>query len=330
MRPSLMDVLSSLVRGCIVAPRGKKLVVADLAGIEGRSAAWLAGEEWKVEAYRAFDRGEGADLYKLAYAKAFGIPVDAVTKDNRQIGKVLELACQYQGRVGAFITFSLAYGIDLEALAESARPTIPADTLSEAEDFHDWWESQKRSTFGLSRRAFSVCDSFVRLWRVAHPAICRTWRELEDACVGAVDYPGKTFPCGKLKVRRDGAWLRIALPSGRALCYPQPKIEDGKLTYMGVNQYTRQWQRIKTYGGKGFENVCQGFARDVLAGSMPGVEAAGYSIALTVHDEIICEAPDSPEYSAEGLAEIMATPPEWAPDIPLAAAGFEAYRYRKG
>jgi DNA polymerase len=76
--------------------------------------------------------------------------------------------------------------------------------------------------------------------------------------------------------------------------------------------------------------VTQAAARDVLAGSMPEVEAAGYSIVLTVHDEIITETPDSPEYTADGLAEIMSRSPEWAPDIPLAAAGFEAYRYRKG
>ncbi|CAB4124397.1 hypothetical protein UFOVP52_1, partial [uncultured Caudovirales phage] len=91
----------------------------------------------------------------------------------------------------------------------------------------------------------------------------------------------------------------------------------------------RQWVRITTHGGKLFENLCQAIARDVMAENMPAIEAAGYNIVLTVHDEIIAEAPDSDEFNHEHLAALMATPPPWAPDMPLAAAGFDTYRYRK-
>jgi len=98
---------------------------------------------------------------------------------------------------------------------------------------------------------------------------------------------------------------------------------------MGMNQYTRQWSRIKTYGGKLVENCCQGVARDVMAYNMPAAEEQDYSIVLTVHDEEITETPDSSEFSSEGLAAIMSTVPSWAEGLPLAAAGFEAYRYRK-
>jgi DNA polymerase len=135
--------------------------------------------------------------------------------------------------------------------------------------------------------------------------------------------------CRHFKVRRDGAWLRVGLPSGRALCYPQPKVEDGKLSYMGVNQYTRQWNRIKTYGGKLVENATQAAARDVLVHRMPAIEDAGYQIVLSVHDELITETADTPVREVAELSAFMATPPAWAPDIPLAAAGFETYRYRK-
>ncbi|MBS8963330.1 hypothetical protein KEP66_27995, partial [Escherichia coli] len=114
-----------------------------------------------------------------------------------------------------------------------------------------------------------------------------------------------------------------------AVCYPSPVIEQGNITYMGVNSYSRKWQRLKTYGGKLVENVTQAAARDVLAGNMPLIEDAGYSIVLTVHDEVITEAPDSPDYSAEHLSQLLATVPDWATNIPLNAGGFESYRYRK-
>ena len=327
---NVMELTSSAIRGCIVAPEDKQLVVADLSNIEGRVLAWLAGEAWKLQAFRDFDAGHGHDLYKLAYAKSFGIQPEAVSKDNRQVGKVQELALGYEGGVGAFLTFAAAYGIDLEAMGEQAIGAIAPAVLQEATRALEWTRQQKRSTFGLSDRAWLVCDSFKRAWRYAHPAIASFWKELEEAARTAVLRPGSTVECRMLKLRRDGAWLRIRLPSGRFLCYPSPQLDDaGKLSYMGVNQYSRKWSRLKTYGGKLAENVTQAVARDVLASSMPAIEAAGYQIVLTVHDEIISEAPDRPEYNAGHLAGLMATNPTWANGLPLSAAGFEAYRYRK-
>ncbi|MCV5591982.1 DNA polymerase, partial [Escherichia coli] len=79
-----------------------------------------------------------------------------------------------------------------------------------------------------------------RLWRRAHPATCDFWYELERTVRTAIATPKKTLYCGYLKVRRDGAWLRIQLPSGRALCYPSPSIEKGNITYQGVNSYSRK------------------------------------------------------------------------------------------
>jgi DNA polymerase len=104
---------------------------------------------------------------------------------------------------------------------------------------------------------------------------------------------------------------------------------DGKITYMGVNQYSRKWCRLHTYGGKIFENVCQAVARDVMARNMPAIEAAGYQIVLTVHDEVICETPDSDDFNEEHLSGLLAANPPWALDMPLAAAGFQTTRYRK-
>lgn len=289
---NVMELTSSALRGCIMAPAGKKLVVSDLSNIEGRKLAWLAGEQWKLAAFRQYDEGTGPDLYKLAYAKAFNTTPGEVTKYQRQIGKVMELGLGFGGGVAAFLTFVLVYGLDLEELATAALPNIPRDVQREAKSWYD--ESVKRkATYGLSECVFIACDSLKRLWRRAHPETCDFWYQLERTVRAAIATPKKTLYCGYLKVRRDGAWLRIQLPSGRALCYPSPSIEKGNITYMGINSYSRKWQRLKTYGGKLVENVTQAAARDVLAGNMPLIENAGYSIVLTVHDEVICETPDT-------------------------------------
>lgn len=332
----VMRLTRNAIRGTIVAPPGRKLVIADLANIEGRDAAWLAGEQWKLQAFRDYDAGTGPDLYKLAYARAFNVDpksIDTSTIEGylkRQIGKVMELMLQYEGGVGAFITGAATYGIDLDVMAEAAFASIPADVMAEAVGFWEWTIKEKRNTFGLSERVFVVCDSLKRMWRRQHPAIVSLWKELKEAMAAAICNPGNTVTCGKFKLRRDGAWLRLQMPSGRCLCYPQPQVSDGgKISYMGMNQYTRKWSRIYTYGGKVFENICQSFAGDVLKFNWPAIEEAGYEIVLTVHDEDVTETPDLPEFNADALSAIVATVPPWAEGLPLAAAGFETYRYRK-
>lgn len=236
--------------------------------------------------------------------------------------------CGYGGGVAAFVTFALVYGLDLEDLADAALPNIPIAIQREAQS---WWQAsvKQKKTYGLSERVFITCDSLKRLWRNAHPETVSLWSELENAVRRAIAQPGKQFNCRRLKVRKDGSWLRIALPSGRVVCYPGAAIVKGDITYMGVNPYSRKWQRLKTYSGKLAENVTQSGARDVLAWNMPLIEEAGYDIVLTVHDEVICEAPDMSHLTHEALSRLLATNPAWAPDLPLNAGGFEAYHYRK-
>lgn len=333
---NVMELVSNAVRACIVAAKGKRLVVADLSNIEGRMLAFLAGEEWKLQAFRDFDAGTGPDLYALAYAKAFAVTPEEVMENKhhgdglmRQIGKVMELMLGYEGGVGAYLTGAATYRIDLAAMAAAARPSIPADVWEEATGFVEWRESRKLGLLGLSPEIFMVCDSLKRLWRRAHPRTVSLWRELAEAATMAIVNPGKAVPCRSLKLRRDGAWLRVRLPSGRFVCYPCPQLDDGKLSYMGVDQYSRKWARIKTYGGKLAENVTQAAARDVLAYGMKQADADGFGIVLTVHDEIITEAPDTEDYDATRLAACMTHAPAWAEGLPLAAAGFEAYHYKK-
>jgi DNA polymerase bacteriophage-type len=284
---------SYAIRGCIVAPPDKKLVVADLANIEGRMLAWLAGEAWKLRAFAEYDAGIGPDLYKLAYARSFGLDAADVTKDQRQIGKVQELALGYQGAVGAFSSMAALYGVEL-----------PEDEVLR----------------------------IVKAWRKAHPATSGFWYDLERTAREAVQKPRQTFTCRKLRLRCEGAWLRVILPSGRSLCYPSPRVDEdsGALSYMGMNQYSRKWERIATYGGKLVENVTQAAARDVLDEAMPKIEAAGMPIVLTVHDEILTEPTDELRFDKALLCEIIAARPSWADEhLPLAAEGFETHRYRK-
>lgn len=327
---NVIELASSALRGCIVAPAGRKLVCADLSNIEGRMLAWLAGESWKLQAFGAFDRGQGPDLYKLAYARAFAVQPEDVTKAQRQIGKVMELMLGYEGGVGAFLTGAATYGIDLDHMAETALPGIPAEVQADAASYLASRKQRGEGAFGLSDRAFIACDAIKRLWRQAHPRTATFWPEVQQAARNALSLPGERFDCRRLALQRDGAWLRIRLPSGRLLCYPGAALdEDGALTYMGVNPYSRRWERLKTYGGKLVENITQAAARDVLAAAMPHIEQAGYRIVLTVHDEVICEAPDSPEFNPGHLSALLAANPPWADGLPLAAAGFEGGRYRK-
>jgi len=367
--PNIMDAASAAIRGCIVSSPGKKLIVADLSAIEGRVAAWLAGEEWKLQAFRDYDDGIGPDLYCVAYGRAFNVDPLSIDKETsegflqRQIGKVMELMLQYEGGVGAFLTGAETYGIDLDAMAIAAYPTLPEWVIEEASNF--WvWQKKLGNTHGLSRDVFIVCDALKRLWRAAHPHITGTWPALRDAAIGVV-HGAEEQQVGLLSFSKQNAWLKMRLPSGRFLCYPSPRFAPGKrecsvctgkglfqedertktcplcegvgeiddnrssISYMGVNQFSRRWDRIKTYGGKLFENATQAAARDVLALGMEAAEAAGYELVLTVHDENLTECPDTDDYDADTLAQLMTSGADWTAGLPLAAEGFEAKRYRK-
>jgi len=328
---NVMQETANCIRGCIVAPPGRKLVVADLSNIEGRGLAYLAGETWKLQAFADYDAGRGPDLYVAAYARAFSISHELVQKWMRQIGKVMELGLGYEGGVAAFLTFAAVYNMDLEAMADAVWASATREALTDASGVLEWVKRKKRSTYGLSDKVYIACEVLKRAWRDAHPNTEALWKAASESVRAAIQNPGQTFPIGDhLKARVDGAWLRVRLPSGRYLCYIDPKVsESGEISYAGVNQYTRQWGRIKTYGGKTIENATQAFARDIMAHNMPAIDQVGYEIVLSVHDELITEAPDMEEYSVEHLAKMLATVPAWAKGIPLAAAGFECTRYRK-
>lgn len=325
------SVLPNLLRGEIIAPAGKKLIVADYSNVEGRVLAWLAGEEWKLQAFRDFDAGHGHDLYKLAYARAFGVKPEDVTKPQRQIGKVLELALGYGGGAAAFARFASGYGMDLNEMAEYVKSSAPRANWLDAADSYSFF-AEKKMTGGLERETFIACETLKRLWRKSNPKIVQFWANVGQAVQKAI-VSRESVRVGYVAFARTESFLVIRLPSGRLLCYPSPKTNPGvgkdSFTYMGVNQFSRKWEKIESYGAKNVENITQAVACDLLSEGLLRMDAAGYKTVLTIHDEAITEAPDTDEFTFQKMEHLMSTLPDWAPGLPLVAAGYEAYRYRK-
>lgn len=296
-----LDVLSKALRSMLVAAEGKRFIGGDYSNIEGRVAAWLAGEDWKVEAFAAYDAGEGADLYKLAYARAFGFEVDKIDGPQRQIGKVMELSMGYQGGVRAFQKMAVNYGVRV---------------------------SDERA------------DDLKRAWRDAHPNIVQGWYALQDAAIQAVREPGLKVPVFGQRVVYlvRGGVLWCKLPSGRKLSYLRPRIVWSEATderpsrpqveFDGVDSMTKKWGPHRLYGGLQFENIVQAVARDILVEGMFRLEASGYAIVLHVHDENVCELEEGVG-SASELETLMTQVPTWAASLPVAVKGWEDYRYVK-
>ena len=353
--------LSSAIRSVIVPAAGNRLCVADFSNVEGRVLAWLAGEEWKLEAFREFDtlqtkdggwalpyrdgwfqewavneKGDfihkGHDLYKLTYARTFGIKPEEVTKDQRQMGKVLELALGYQGGPGAFATFAMNFGMDLDDLAKTTEATIEESYWIESMGMLKW-AKEKKLIRGMSQKAWVACNAIKSAWRKANSEIESFWYSLAKACQSAIKAKGVAFSAGRIVCRVSGNYLLMRLPSGRYLVYPAPRLpEEGEMcdfSFMGVNQYTKKWERIPTYSGKLAENSVQGAACDLLLEAGPRLEAAGYHIVMSVHDEYITEIKDDNTRNHREMEQIMSALPDWADGLPLVAAGFEAARYRK-
>ena len=246
------EVLPNLLRGEIIAAPGKKLIVADYSNVEGRVLAWLAGEEWKLQAFRDFDAGHGHDLYKLAYAKAFGVQPDDVTKPQRQIGKVLELALGYGGGAAAFARFASGYGMNLSEMSGYVKSTAPRSEWVDAADSYDYF-AEKKMTGGLERTEFIACEVLKRLWRKSNPKIVKFWSKVGRAVQKAI-VSRESVRVGYVSFTRTKSFLVARLPSGRLLCYPSPKanpsVGKDSFTYMGMNQFSRKWEKIESYGAK--------------------------------------------------------------------------------
>ena len=322
------------------------LYCADFANIEGRGLAWLAGEAWKLDAFRAYDAGIGPDLYKVAAGGIYSCRVEDVDKDQRQVGKVSELALGYQGGVGAFVTMAATYGLEFAQLVAIYPLVWNTATPANREKANDAWDQRGKrmaAESGLPEKGWVACELVKLAWRDKHPAIVQWWKDLEAAAVGAVESPGEVFRAGPVAYRVHAGHLWCRLPSGRTLCYPFPELHQVKqpwkdrsgnpvyrtaLTYEATDQRTKKWGRKSFYGGLGAENVTQAHARDVMAAAMLRVEGAGYPIVLTVHDEILSERAAGAG-SLHEFEQLMAEAPPFTAGMPIAVEGWVGHRYRK-
>lgn len=329
----LMTYGSAALRGVVIAPPGRRLVVSDLSNIEGRANAWLARENWKLAAFRAYDQGEGPDLYNVTAGSLLGKKPDAISKTERNImGKVPELALGYEGGVGAFQTFSKVYGVRMTDHWQEIQRSLDRKFVDQAIENFDRWGH----TAGLDYIEWIASETVKLAWRERHPAIKNLWRMCKDAALAAITKPGTPFNVndGRLKFKcvkvKGFRYLLVRLPSGNFLCYFDPQIsDDGSLSYMGIDSLTKQWTRQGTYGGKIVENACQSVSRDVMGHNMPTIDKAGFEIVLTVHDEVVTQAPDEDKFNDTALSNLLRQSPKWADGFPLAAAGFVANRYQK-
>lgn len=235
---------------------------------------------------------KGGDIYCMSATQMFGVPVEKHGQNShlRKKGKVAELACGYGGGVGAL-------------------------------------RKMGGEQMGLSEKEM---DNIVKKWRRSSPHVVKLWRELGDAAIEAIDTRLRVKCRHGVSFKYAKGILFMTLPSGRSLAYVQPRFDGRELTYMGMNQTTRKWERTKTWGGKLTENLIQAIARDCLAVSMAKIQQAGYHIVMHVHDEVIVEVPsEDAEEHLKRIEELMGEPIEWASGLLLTADGFTSEYYRK-
>ena len=284
----ITDVLKGMLRPALIAKLGHVLIAYDWSAIEGRVHPWLsncpAGEA-KLDVFRS-----GLDPYKVNAAATFRVPYEDVAADQRQVGKVQELALGFLGGAGAFEVFGRAYGIRLS----------PAEV--------------QRAVDG---------------WRRANPWAQAHGQQLEGAYLRAMRNKGHEFKAGRVVYLFDGQTLWYALPSGRVLCYPNAKFdEEGNVTYTKAAWKpaadAKEWPRARLWRGLACENVTQAAAHDILRHSLRQLEG----VVLHVHDEIVVECPaHEADAVAAHMHQIMCTPPAWATGLPLAAEGVTTTRY---
>jgi DNA polymerase len=284
--------LSELIRTALIPEDGCHFLVSDFSAIEARVIAWFADEEWRLKVFE-----EGGDIYCASASQMFKVPVVKHGENGhlRQKGKIAELALGYGGGINAL----KAFGADKSMTEEEMQETVD-------------------------------------LWRNSSPNICALWKALEKAAIRAVVRRGSTASTvGGVQFDYESGILWMNLPSGRRIAYYGAKYGPSQwnsqrkvLSYMGLNQQTKKWVRLETWGGKLTENLVQATARDCLRESMLALDEAGYDIRAHVHDEVIVSEPLSGR-SVDEMSELMGRPIPWAPGLPLRADGYDTPFYRK-
>lgn len=245
------DILSQLIRTMLIPKEGCEFIVADFSAIEARVLAWLAGEQWRLDAFT-----EGKDIYCASASQMFGVPVvkHGINGELRQKGKVAELACGYGGGAGALISMG---ALDM-GLKEDELPDI----------ISSWRDAN---------------PEIVKFWYAIEKAAIETVKDHTDRTVGRI---GFQFSANTLWIvlpsGRRLAYIKPKLQPNR--------FGRMALTFEGLGA-NNKWVRGETYSGKLTENITQATARDLLAEAMHRMELAGLDIVGHVHDEVILEVP---------------------------------------
>lgn len=295
---SVANALSQLIRTAFIASDGNKLVDADFSSIEARVISWLAGENWRLEVFRTHGK-----IYEASASQMFGVPLDRIKKGNpeyalRAKGKIAELALGYQGGAGALITMG------------ALNMGIPEDDLQD----------------------------IVTRWRTSNKRIVDLWYKVENAAASVIQ-TGSPVGVNNLIFAREFDlangldFLTITLPSRRKLFYVQPQLGENRwgkpsIIYKGINQTTKQWTTLETYGGKLVENIVQAIARDCLALAIARLEACGFDIVFHVHDEVVIDCPAN-KADLDEVVRLMTLPIPWADGLPLNADGWIGDFFRK-
>lgn len=291
---NVTQVLSELIRTAFIAAPGKTFHVCDFSAIEARVIAWLAGEDWVLEVFRS-----GRDIYCETTSRMFKVPVEkhGQNAELRQKGKIATLALGYGGGVSA-----------LEAMGGSRLG------LTEKEE-----------------------KEIVNLWRDSNPRIVKMWTIIEKAAMTALKTGESVTVHRGIVVSKRWGMLLITLPSGRTICYPRAEVgteyNDGWrgdheiIEYEGLNQTTKKWGKVRTYGGKLTENIVQAVARDILGIVILRAKKAGLDIVFHIHDEIVVEA--TPNQTLAEVEALFSEPIPWCRNLPLKGAGYTTPYYLK-
>lgn len=288
----LSDISSQLVRTALIPhEKHNTFAVADFSAIEARVLAWVCGEKWRIDVFNSHGK-----IYEASASEMFKVPIENIGKNSplRQKGKIAELALGYGGGVGALTAMgALSMGIEEDEL-----------------------------------------QPLVDTWRKSNLNIVKFWKDIEKACFRAVEYK-EIVKINCVSVYMNKGILMFGLPTGRSLSYVKPKIAINKfgsksLTYEGMNQTTKKWEVISTFGGKITENIIQAIARDCLADTMVRIDQKGYEIIFHVHDEVIVECEKSVSKKVlKDLEKIMGEEITWAKGLPLKAEGYITEYYKK-
>ncbi|OFL17121.1 hypothetical protein HMPREF2782_06370 [Anaerococcus sp. HMSC068A02] len=247
------DVLSQLIRTAFIPREGTRFIISDFSAIEARVLAWLAGEQWVLD---AFENGE--DIYCRTASRMFGVPVEkhGVNGHLRQKGKIATLACGYQGALGALKAMG---GIEM-GLSEDELQSI-VDSWREANPniVSLWWD----------------IDSVVK--RVVKT---RTKEKYKSLVI--------SYEKGLLFIQLPSK-RRLAYPKAKI---GMNRFGGESIVYEGI-VVGNKWDKIESYGGKFVENIVQAIARDILAEAMMRIENEGFNIVMHIHDEVVIESDSS-------------------------------------